>query len=131
MSSQYSYIPLSSVDDYDYVGYQGNDVASMGIIDVTHDLSPVMTEKLENYAHKIFKSPKYWPKKLHKDLDKINYWPIENGQMTDLIGDANMIQGVSTNFVLDRHGNASSALNLNGGYTYLYNNVYINTLVLS
>ena len=48
-----------------------------------------------------------------------NYWPISNGQMTDLIGNAHMMQGFNTTYVADRYGNTNSALNLNGGYTYV------------
>jgi len=40
----------------------------------------------------------------------VNYWPIFDGNMSDVIGSAHMSQGSSTSFTLDRFGNANSAL---------------------
>jgi len=56
-----------------------------------------------------------------------NYWPIENGQMTDLIGTAHMTQGEKTTFTSDRLGNANSALALNGGWTQVPPGIYFNS----
>jgi len=56
-----------------------------------------------------------------------HYWPLCNGQMTDVVGGADMQQGASTIFVNDRFGNANSALNLNGGWTYLQSGIFFNT----
>jgi hypothetical protein len=47
----------------------------------------------------------------------INYWPIFDGNMSDLIGTAHMSQGSLTLFTSDRFGNVNSALALNGGFT--------------
>jgi hypothetical protein len=64
-------------------------------------------------------------------LDSLtHYWPIENGQMIDVIGGANMQQGsggASILFVNDRFGNANAALGLNGGYTQVPTGVYFNS----
>jgi hypothetical protein len=57
----------------------------------------------------------------------VNYWPIFNGNMSDIIGTAHMSQGSSTLFTLDRFGIANSALALNGGYTQVPSGYYFNT----
>ena len=44
----------------------------------------------------------------------VNYWPIFDGNMSDMIGSAHMSQGMSTSFISDRFGNVNSALALNG-----------------
>lgn len=56
-----------------------------------------------------------------------HYWPITNGQMTDIIGNADMTQGNLTSFINDRFGSPNSALNLNGGWTQVPNGIYFNT----
>ena len=58
-----------------------------------------------------------------------HYWSFSNGSMVDLIGDANMRKGPDNlaGFVRDRFGIANSALNLNGGYTYVPPGRYFNT----
>jgi hypothetical protein len=60
------------------------------------------------------------------DACLVNYWPIFDGNMSDLIGSAHMSQGNSTSFTLDRFGNANSALALNGGYTQVPAGYYFN-----
>jgi hypothetical protein len=60
-----------------------------------------------------------------------HYWPIENGQMNDKIGSANMIQGNATSFTTDRFGNANSALALNCGWTQIPQGIYFDTLEFS
>ena len=57
----------------------------------------------------------------------MNYWPISDGTMNDIIGGMNMQQGNFTTFAADRFGNANSALNLNGGYTFVPPGVYFNS----
>ena len=44
--------------------------------------------------------------------------------MSDLVGNANMQQGLATTFTSDRFGCPNSALNLNGGYTFVPPGVY-------
>ena len=39
------------------------------------------------------------------DAYMTHHWPISNGQMNDLIGNAHMTQGANTTFVSDRFGN--------------------------
>ena len=51
--------------------------------------------------------------------------------MSDIVGNAHMIQSSTTTFTSDRHGNPNSALNLNGGYTELPQEIYFNTLSFS
>ena len=53
-----------------------------------------------------------------------HYWPISNRTMTDSVGNAHMQQGSATTFTSDRFGCPNSALNLNGGYTYVPVGVY-------
>ena len=53
-----------------------------------------------------------------------HYWSILNETMTDLVGNAHMQQGSATTFTSDRFGCPNSALNLNGGYTYVPVGVY-------
>ena len=54
-----------------------------------------------------------------------HYWPITNGEMTDLIGNADMTQGsAKVYFVDDRFKNENSALSLNGGFTQLPSGTY-------
>ena len=57
----------------------------------------------------------------------VNYWPISDGTMNDIIGGMHMQQGNFTTYAADRFGNANSALNLNGGYTYVPPGVYFNS----
>ena len=64
---------------------------------------------------------------LPSDAYLTNYWPIDNSQMTDVIGQAHMQQGMNTTFVADRFGIPNSALGLNGGYTVLPSGVYFST----
>ena len=73
----------------------------------------------------IFKTLKFLKKDLNEYLT--NYWSFENGQMTDMIGKANMIQGNLTSFTTDRFGNMNSSLALNGGWTQVPSGVYFNT----
>ena len=47
--------------------------------------------------------------------------------MNDIIGGMDMQQGNFTTFAADRFGNANSALNLSGGYTYVPPGVYFNS----
>ena len=47
--------------------------------------------------------------------------------MNDIIGGMDMHQGALTTFAADRFGNANSALNLNGGFTYVPPGVYFNS----
>ena len=61
---------------------------------------------------------------LTTDVYLTNYWPILSGTMQDVAGNAHMTQGASTNFVADRCGNPSAALNFNGGYTTVPSGVY-------
>ena len=68
---------------------------------------------------------------LSPDDHLTNYWPISNGQMNDLVGNANMQQGASTTFTTDRFGNPNSALNLNGGWTRVPAGVYFNAAQFS
>ena len=56
-----------------------------------------------------------------------HYWPIGKSEMIDVIGGADMTQGVLTTFTTDRFGNANSSLDLNGGFTQLPSGVYFNT----
>ena len=56
-----------------------------------------------------------------------HYWPFSNATMTDSVDHADMHQGMNTKFVSDRFGCPNSALNLNGGWTYLTPGVYFNT----
>jgi hypothetical protein len=65
------------------------------------------------------------------DACLVNYWPIFNGNMSDLIGSAHMSQGSLTSFTLDRFGNVNSALALNGGFTQVPVGDFFNTLQFS
>ena len=56
-----------------------------------------------------------------------HYWPIENGEMRDIIDSKDMEQGNLTSFIEDRFGNVNSALALNGGYTQIPSGVYFNS----
>ena len=47
--------------------------------------------------------------------------------MNDLIGSTDMQQGQLTTFISDRFGCPNSALNLNGGYTYIQSGIYFDT----
>jgi hypothetical protein len=62
-----------------------------------------------------------------------HYWPITSTQMlTDIVGCSHMIQGnMPVIFVMDRFGNANSALGLNGGYTQVPAGIYLETLEFS
>lgn len=66
-------------------------------------------------------------KALETDQYLTHYWPITNGQMTDLIGHSDMIQGNATYFIVDRFGNGNAALALNGGWTRVPSGVYFDT----
>ena len=57
----------------------------------------------------------------------LHYWPISHSTMCDTVGNADMQQGMYTNFTADRFGCPNSALNLNGGYTYVPAGVYFDT----
>ena len=54
----------------------------------------------------------------------INYWPISNNQMFDIVGCSDMSQGQSTFFTADRKSTARAALSLNFGYTTVPSDVY-------
>ena len=56
-----------------------------------------------------------------------HYWPISNGQATDVIGTFDMSQGSLTYFTSDRFGCPNSALALNGGWTQVPSEIYFNT----
>jgi hypothetical protein len=56
-----------------------------------------------------------------------HHWPIWSSQMNDQIGSAHMIQGLNTIFDADRFGTPNSALNLNGGWTYVPKGVFFDT----
>ena len=56
-----------------------------------------------------------------------HYWPMSCGAMNDVIDHADMQQGFNTSFVTDKLGNLNSALDLNGGWTYLQTGVYFDT----
>ncbi len=57
----------------------------------------------------------------------VNYWPIFNGDMNDLIGNAHMSQGSNTTFVEDRFGMPNSALAFNYGWTQLPSGIYFDS----
>ena len=57
----------------------------------------------------------------------MNYWPISNGQMLDLVGCAHMQQGVSTFLTSDRFGQPNAALSLNYGYTSVPSGAFFNS----
>ena len=57
----------------------------------------------------------------------VHYWPLDNSDMSDFVGNANMFQGVYTNFTSDRFGNLNSALSLNGGYTQVTSGYFFDT----
>ena len=57
----------------------------------------------------------------------INYWPIVNGLMSDIVGCAHMTPGNLTTLTSDRRGNLNAALSLNGGYTNVPPGVYFNS----
>ena len=54
----------------------------------------------------------------------MHYWPIENRQMTDIMGNAHMIQGSNVAYTADRYGNPDSTLALNDGWTQVDANFY-------
>ena len=62
-----------------------------------------------------------------------HYWPITSTQMlTDIVGCTNMVQGMTpVIYVMDRFGNANSAIGLNGGYTQVPAGIYFDTLQFS
>ena len=63
-----------------------------------------------------------------------HYWPITNSKIYDLIGDADMLPGMSTNpiiFPADRFGSQNDSLNLNNGYTFLPPGYYFTTPAFS
>ena len=64
---------------------------------------------------------------LDTDQYLAHYWPFSNADMTDSIGNAHMQQGSATTFTSDRFECPSSALNLNGGYTYIPPGIYFDT----
>ena len=53
-----------------------------------------------------------------------HYWPISYSTIEDIVGNADMQQGMNTIFTSDRFGCPNSALNLNGGYTYVQAGIY-------
>jgi hypothetical protein len=57
----------------------------------------------------------------------INYWPIDNGDIRDYIGQSDMTPVLNVGFVLDRLGYAQSALYLNNGYCTVPPGVYFNS----
>ena len=57
----------------------------------------------------------------------IHYWPISNNTMTDSISNADMHQGITISFASDRFECPMSALNLNGGYTYVQEGFYFDS----
>ena len=61
-----------------------------------------------------------------------NRWPFTNGDLSDVIGNASMIQGkIPTQFAANKYGIPNSALNLNGGYVQLPAGVYFNSAQFS
>ena len=57
----------------------------------------------------------------------INYWPIVNGLMSDIVGCAHLTQGNLTTLTSDRRGNLNAALSLNGGFAKAPPSVYFNS----
>ena len=56
-----------------------------------------------------------------------HYWSFSDETMVDSIGTAHMQQGMNSSFTSDRFGCPNSALNLNGGYTYVPAGVYFDS----
>jgi hypothetical protein len=56
-----------------------------------------------------------------------HYWPIENGEIKDVIDSKDMEQGNFTSFIGDRFGCPNSALALNGGWTQVPPGIYFDT----
>ena len=56
-----------------------------------------------------------------------HYWPILNSTKSDIVGTAHMQQGMNTSFTSDRFGCPNSAMNLNGGFTYVPAGVYFDS----
>ena len=54
----------------------------------------------------------------------LNHWPINNNDVKDYIGSANMNCNGSTSFVADRKNNTNSALFLSGGYCSVPPGIY-------
>jgi hypothetical protein len=57
----------------------------------------------------------------------VNYWPIDNGDMRDYIGQADMIPMINVSHVSDRLNVTQAALYLNSGYCTLPPGVYFNS----
>jgi hypothetical protein len=56
-----------------------------------------------------------------------HFWPITDGNLSDVAGSAHMIQGDLTSFVEDRFCNVNSALALNGFGTQVPAGIYFDT----
>ncbi len=64
---------------------------------------------------------------LSTDRYLTHYWPIENGEMKDVIDSKDMEQGNLTSFIEDRFCNPNSALALNGGWAQVPSGIYFDT----
>ena len=66
---------------------------------------------------------------LSTDQYMTHYWPMSNGQMQDIIGNADMIQGSQpVTFSSDRFGTQNSAIQLsNEGFTQVPSGIYFNS----
>jgi hypothetical protein len=64
---------------------------------------------------------------LSKDLFLTNYWPLDNNQMLDLKGAANMIQGSATTFSTETNVCGKGSLSLNNGWTQVHAGNYFNS----
>jgi len=52
-----------------------------------------------------------------------NYWPMSN--LNDLVGDANLLDGLNYSFVSDRFNNPNSAIYFNNGYLKIPSGLYL------
>jgi hypothetical protein len=124
-----SYAPLTITRTQNYFGKSnwGADGYSSSCLDDVKFYSLSLSQVEINEQFIVSGSFKIGSENLFEYLT--HYWPIDNGEMIDVIGGANMQQGsggASVLFLNDRFGNANAALGLNGGFAQVPAGIYFN-----